>query len=414
MSYLVFCEKKSYNIFMESILTLYKIGTGPSSSHTMGPRNAAKWMRKHYPDAKKFHVILYGSLALTGKGHLTDVILRKILGKNTTFEWDIHSKIAHPNTLQIEAKCTDGNHIQRFISIGGGEILLEGEKKEKKDIYPFSNFQQIKEYCSAKSLDLSDFALFFEPNLLQKLEKVFKTMKKSIQNGLQKEGYLPGSIHAKRKAKLLYNVAIENEDSSLLRTRLVSSYAYAVSEENASGGIIVTAPTCGSSGVLPACLYYLERKYSLEEEKILRALIVAGIFGNIIRTNASISGAFAGCQAEIGTACSMASAAVTYLMGGTIEDMETAAEIAMEHHLGLTCDPIDGLVQIPCIERNATAALRALDAASLAPYLSSSRKISFDTIVKTMLDTGKDMKKEYKETASGGLAKHYSEDKEVL
>ena len=392
---------------MESLLTLYKIGIGPSSSHTMGPHKAALYMVEHYKDASSFKVTLYGSLALTGKGHLTDVILKKTLGENTPIEFDIHTKVSHPNTLKIEAIYEDKIYTHKFISIGGGEIVLKGEKIKHKDVYPFKNFCEIKEYCLNIHLDLSDFALLYEPNLLNDLKPVYEVMKKAIKNGLEKDGELPGSIHTKRKAKTLYEVKIDNEDETSLRTRLVSSYAYAVSEENASGGMIVTAPTCGSSGVLPACLYYLENKYHIKEEKIIRALIVAGIVGNVIRTNASISGAYAGCQAEIGSACSMASAASCYLLNGSIEDIETSAEMAMEHHLGLTCDPVNGLVQIPCIERNAAAALRALDASIIAPYLSLSRKISFDKIVKTMLDTGIDLKKEYKETSSGGLATHY-------
>lgn len=396
---------------MESLLTLYKIGIGPSSSHTMGPHKAAIYMKEHYPNASYFKVTLFSSLAATGKGHLTDYILKMTLGENTIIEFDHKTKVSHPNTLKIEAVCKDKTYSYVFISIGGGDIILKGEKIKHEDVYPLENFSQIKEYCLKNNLDLSEFALIYEPNLLNDLKPVYKAMKNAIKNGLSKEGELPGGIHTKRKAKILFNAKVNNENEMSLRIRLVSSYAYAVSEENASGGLIVTAPTCGSSGVLPACLYYLEDTYKLSEEKMIRGLIVAGIIGNVIRTNASISGAYAGCQAEIGSACSMASACATYLLGGTIEDIETSAEIAMEHHLGLTCDPVNGLVQIPCIERNAAAALRALDASIIAPYLSSSRKISFDTIVKTMLDTGRDMRKEYKETSYGGLATHYFDEK---
>ena len=392
---------------MESLLTLYKIGKGPSSSHTMGPENAAKWMKAHYPSAK-YHVTLFASLALTGRGHLTDVILKHVLGKDTPIDFDIETNVDHPNTMKIEAIDENGIHIHQFVSIGGGTILIDNASYQSTRVYPFKNFEEIKTYCMNEHLDLSEFALIFEPDLLIELKKVYQVMKEAIERGLSKDGELPGSIHAKRKAKTLYEIHVENEEVTAKKTRLISSYAYAVSEENASGGVIVTAPTCGSSGVLPAVLYYLENTYHFSEEKMIRALIVAGVIGNVIRSNASISGAYAGCQAEIGSACSMTSGAASYLLQGSLDDIETAAEIAMEHHLGLTCDPIDGLVQIPCIERNAASALRALDAALLAPYLSSSRKISFDMIIQTMLDTGKDMKKEYKETSSGGLAKHYN------
>ena len=277
-----------------------------------------------------------------------------------------------------------------------------------KNVYPFSSFKEIKEYCLNNNIDLAGFVYKFEDKNIKKyLNKVYITMKKSICNGLQKEGELPGNLHVVRKAKQLFNSPKSKRNMVENELRIVSSYAFAVSEENASGGLIVTAPTCGASGVLPAALFYLKEKMHLKKEKIIDALAVAGIIGNVIKENASISGAFAGCQSEIGSACSMSAGAVSYLNKQDIDVVEYAAEIALEHHLGLTCDPINGLVQIPCIERNAVASIRAIDAASLAKFLNKTRKVSFDTVIKTMYETGKDLNNNYKETSKGGLAKNY-------
>lgn len=392
---------------METIKTLYKIGAGPSSSHTMGPMYAAEYMKNKYPNCKSFEVILYGSLALTGKGHLTDKILLDTLGKNTTIIFDYKTLKDHPNTLIIKA-LEEEVHEHEFVSVGGGNILLKGETLVKEDVYPFKNFDDIKYYAFKNNKSLVDIVLEYEKDIYTYLEKVYNTMFTAVKRGLTKDGILPGGLNVERRASILIK-SVNNKDlNEDRRLKTVSSYAYAVSEENASGGIIVTAPTCGACGILPAVLFYIKQKKRLSKKKIIEALSVAGIFGNVVRENAAISGAFAGCQSEVGTACAMASAAASFLVGGTIDEMECAAEMALEHNLGLTCDPVAGLVQIPCIERNAGAAVRALDNATLAPYLSKSRKVSFDMIVKTMYETGLDLKAEYKETSIGGLAKHYT------
>ena len=299
----------------------------------------------------------------------------------------------------------------RVSLYGGGSFLINDKQIEKDDnIYPFSNFDEIKEFCKKNNLSLSEFVYKFEDKRIkQYLDKVYKTMENAIKRGLSKDGFLPGGLKVKRKAKLFLN-AKENESFDTYKIRKVSSYAYATSEENASGGTIVTAPTCGSCGVLPAVLFYLKEINHYSKEEIIDSLAVASLFGNIIKTNASLSGAYAGCQAEIGSACSMAAAACSYLSCASIEEIEYASEIAMEHHLGLTCDPVKGLVQIPCIERNAVAALRAIDASRLASFITSSSQISFDTVVQTMLETGKDLAKEYKETSLGGLARNYKKN----
>lgn len=393
---------------MKSLRYLFRIGPGPSSSHTIGPKRACEYILKLYPNSNKFIVNLYGSLALTGKGHLTDYIIKKTLGENRTIvNFDINKKVLHPNTFEILAYHDNELLInQLFISLGGGALSIDNLEE---DIYPFKNFYEIKEYCKKENILLKDFVYRFEDeNIKDYLSLIYDKMCESIQNGLTASGELPGGLHVLRKAKSLA-VNKDNESSDITRMKKVSSYAYAVSEENASGGTIVTAPTCGSSGVLPAVLYYLQNEKNFSKDEIIDALAVSSIIGNVIKQNASISGAFAGCQAEIGSACSMASAANSYLNGASIDEIEYASEIAMEHHLGLTCDPIKGLVQIPCIERNAVAALRAMDACLLASFLTSSRKISFDTVVETMYQTGLDMGKDYKETSLGGLAKNYHE-----
>lgn len=393
---------------METIKTLYKIGVGPSSSHTMGPCFAGQYMKEHFPNYNNYEVVLYGSLALTGKGHLTDKILLDTLGSNTRITFDYKTIKDHPNTLIIKASNAEGDIVEReFVSVGGGNIVLKGESIVVEDVYPFKNFDEIKAYAKENNMSLVDIVYKYEKDIYPYLESVYNTMFKAIRRGLKKEGVLPGGLQVERKAAHLVVPKSKRESKEDTKLRVLSSYAYAVSEENASGGLIVTAPTCGACGVLPAVLKYLKIKKRLTKKQIIDALCVAGLIGGVVRENAAISGAFAGCQSEIGTACSMASAAASYLFKGSLEEIECAAEMALEHHLGLTCDPISGLVQIPCIERNAAAALRALDNASLAPYLSTSRKISFDVIVKTMYETGLDLKTEYKETSTGGLAKLY-------
>ena len=391
---------------MESIRELYKIGRGPSSSHTMGPEKICKIVKDTYK-ADCYKVILYGSLALTGKGHLTDQVIKEVL---TDVEIIFSSEeVPHPNTMDVIAfKNNVEIANERYFSIGGGSILKEGEKKEEKHhIYPHSHFSEIRTYCEKHDLRLYEYVYQFEDDDFKEyLLEIWNTMKHSINEGLHTEGVLPGSLQVERKARqLLYNQ--NNRTSNELR--LVSAYAYAVSEMNSSGGLVVTAPTCGASGVLPAVLYYLRDVYKFSDIKVLDALATAGLIGNIVKHNASISGAEAGCQAEVGTACSMAASAYSELFNHSIDKIEYAAEIALEHHLGLTCDPVKGYVQVPCIERNAVAAHRAINASELAFLLMGSRKISFDMVVETMRQTGLDINEHYRETSKGGLAKLYKE-----
>lgn len=401
---------------MQSLTELYKIGNGPSSSHTMGPKRAVEIFKNKHPEATKFKVILYGSLALTGKGHLTDYIIEKTLeGVETEIKIDTEYKCeVHPNTFDIFAlKDNEVTGNWRVYSVGGGTFQVEGKKEiSKEDIYREESFTQIKEYCKENKCDLYDYVCNIEGNEISSfLKQIWESMQLTIKKGLLTDGIIHGKLNLEKRAKKLYEKKIENEDDITKQNRLLSAYAYATSEENASGGIIVTAPTCGAAGVLPAVLYYMKNKYSIEDDRIIRALAVAGVIGNVIKTNASISGAECGCQAEIGTACSMAAAAATYLLGGSIEKIENSAEIGMEHHLGLTCDPIYGYVQIPCIERNAVAAMRAMESSSLAMMLDAERKVSFDVVVETMYETGKDLQSHYRETSEGGLAKKYCKNK---
>ena len=367
-------------------------------------------------DADKFKIILYGSLALTGKGHLTDYIIKKTLeGYETEIEFDIKSECnVHPNTFDIFA--IKGEKVisnWRVYSVGGGTFQIEGKKVVTfEEVYKETSFEEIKEYCKNNECDLYDYVVTNEgKDIIGFLEEIWKSMKETIKTGLSKEGMIPGKLNLDRRAKMVFENKLKNETESQKQNRLLSSYAYATNEENASGGIIVTAPTCGASGTLPAVLYYMKEKYNFSDEKIIKALAVAGVIGNVVKTNASISGAECGCQAEVGTACSMAAAATTYLLGGTIKQIENAAEIGMEHHLGLTCDPIYGYVQIPCIERNAIAAMRAIEACDLSLILPENRKISFDVVVETMYETGQDLKSHYRETSEGGLAKKYCRNK---
>ena len=400
---------------MESLRQLYKIGHGPSSSHTMGPESACRYVLENYKDVSKVVVTLYGSLALTGKGHLTDYIIYKTFAKiQCEVKFNYYDPCKHPNTMKLEIYSKNNELIDTLTvySVGGGSIEIEGKevKSIKKDVYPFTCFDEIKKYCHDNNMALADVVYKYEDeNIKQYLDEVFEVMRNSVKEGLAIEGELPGGLNVLRKANQIYSSVTFNESDSFKQLKFVSGYAFAVSEQNASGGLIVTAPTCGASGVLPAVIFYLNRQCNVSKEKLIDALAVAGLVGNVIKRNASISGAFAGCQAEVGSACSMAAAAVAFIHGQNIEEIEYAAEIALEHHLGLTCDPINGLVQIPCIERNAVAALRAIDAANLAKILNGTRKISFDTVVKTMVETGKDLHENYRETSIGGLAKNYNQ-----
>ena len=404
---------------MQSLKELYKIGNGPSSSHTMGPKRAVEWFKNQNPTADKFDVYLYGSLAFTGKGHLTDKIIEKTLyptENNIIFDTDFVCT-RHPNTMDIVAyKNNEEIARNRIYSVGGGTIEVEGiDSAIVPNIYTLTKFEDIEKYCLENNKGLHEYVYETEkPDFKEFLKEVWEVMKNSIQLGLKEDGLIPGKLQVQRRSKKIYENNETEKDLSLKRTRLLTSYAYAVSENNASGEIIVTSPTCGASGVLPAVLYYLYTENKVSEEKIIDALAVAGLIGNIVKTNASISGAECGCQAEIGTACSMAAAAAAFLMDLNFSQIENAAEIAMEHHLGLTCDPIYGYVQIPCIERNAVGALRAVDAANMASFIKHETHISFDLVVETMYETGKDLKSHYRETSEGGLAKKYCRNKFVL
>ena len=396
---------------MESLRELYKIGSGPSSSHTMGPEKAAKLFKERfYGLADSFRVILYGSLAKTGKGHCTDTVIKKTLapfGCEIVFN-DTETELPHPNTMELFA-LSGGKEIgyEKVFSIGGGMIRSEGRTVSPPEkIYPHDTFAEIAAYCREKEIRIWEYAEIFEGiGFWDYMEEIWATMKSSVRRGLTDEGTLPGGLEVRKKAKHLLNLEHIDESAETRENRMVSSYAFAVSEQNACGGTIVTAPTCGASGVVPAVLYYQQKKRSFGDDAVLKALAAGGIIGNLIKTNASISGAECGCQAEIGTACAMAAASLAELFQLSLDKIEYAAEVSIEHHLGLTCDPICGLVQIPCIERNAVAAMRAINAVSLSGFLSDTRKISLDDVIITMRDTGRDIAGAYRETAEGGLAK---------
>lgn len=396
---------------MQSLQYLYKIGKGPSSSHTMGPFAAAQRFLQEFPDADRYQVILYGSLAKTGKGHMTDrVLLEAFQGKPCEVITDLKTPTpVHPNTLDIRGFYKDREVNRRYYSIGGGDILQDGESASPhEEVYRFNTYREISEYCYNKDIRLWEYVEECEgKGIWDYLSGIWDVMQTSIREGLEAEGVLEGGIGTQRKARYLFRQRHIDESEETKTNRLICAYAYAVSEQNASGGRIVTAPTCGSCGVVPAVLKFLQKKRGFSDTQIIHALGAGGIMGNLIKTNASISGAECGCQAEIGTACSMAAAAAAELFELNLDQIEYAAEISIEHHLGLTCDPILGLVQIPCIERNAVAAMRALNAVNLADFLADSRKISFDMVVETMYETGKDLKVIYRETGEGGLAKNY-------
>lgn len=394
---------------MESLKELYKIGRGPSSSHTMGPEKACKIFQKHNPEADRFEAILYGSLSKTGVGHGTDKVI-KVTFKPTPCDVIFNNdeiELPHPNTMDLIAY-KDGIEIKRIrvLSVGGGKVEIVGYKNvDPPKIYDLSTFSEIAEHCKKNHMRLWQYVEEVEGiEIRDYLLKIWNQMKLSIHIGLETEGVLPGGLNVKRKAKKLYSHQHIDESAQTKENRVVSAYAFAVSEQNADGEVIVTAPTCGSAGVMPSVLYYQQMKRGYTDLEIIRALETGGIIGNLIKTNASISGSECGCQAEIGTACAMASAALGELFGLEIDKIEYAAEIAIEHHLGLTCDPICGLVQIPCIERNAVAAMRAINAVSLASFLSDTRKISVDEVIEVMRMTGKDIPGRYRETAEGGLA----------
>ena len=395
---------------MESLRYLYKIGRGPSSSHTMGPDKAARLFKSMYPAADAFRVDLFGSLSETGRGHKTDVAIRDALQPvpaEVRFAGTPDTPLEHENTMDFYA-LQGGKEIgrARILSVGGGEIKVVGAPQySNPQIYRENSFAAISAYCAANNLRLSDYVFQNEDDTFRAyLHEIWQTMQQSILDGLTTRGVLDGGLGVERKAQLLYQQTHIDESETTKENRLVCAYAFAASEQNAGGGTVVTAPTCGSCAVVPAVLKYMQDKRGFSDDDILRALAVGGLIGNLVKTNASISGAECGCQAEIGTACSMAAAALCELFGMGLGQIEYAAEVAMEHMLGLTCDPVCGLVQIPCIERNAIAAMRAINALSLANFLSNTRRVSFDTVVATMYRTGKDISARYKETSQAGLA----------
>jgi len=398
---------------MKSIRELYKTGYGPSSSHTMGPQKACSLFKKTYTDADRFKVILYGSLAMTGRGHLTDRVIEDTLpGVEVVF--DETSVTEHPNTMDIYGFAPQGkSYFWRVFSVGGGSIQIEGEGEFKTpEIYPHQNFDEIKAYCQAEKIRLPQYVERFEgPEIWEFLNRVYESMHATIDRGINTIGVLPGELRVQRRAHQLYNGIYPGETPEIKENRMVSAYAFAAAEENASGHQVVTGPTCGSSGVVPAVLRYLEEYHHASKQKCLEALATAAVIGNVIKHNATLSGAIAGCQAEIGSATSMAAAMDAEILGFSIDQIEYAAEVSMEHQLGLTCDPILGYVQIPCIERNAMGALRAIDSCRLAYFLTASRKISFDMVIDTMYQTGKDIHNKYRETGIGGLAQLYTKIK---
>lgn len=397
---------------MKSIKELYRIGTGPSSSHTMGPRKAAEMFLTRHPEAASFKVTLYGSLAATGKGHMTDVAIIDTLEPTAPVDLIWQPKIFlpfHPNGMNFIALDADGNELENWTvySVGGGALAEDNKQAsiESPEVYGMNSMTEILDWCEHTGKSYWEYVKECEdPDIWDYLREVWNTMKESVQRGLEQEGVLPGPLNLRRKASTYY-IRATGYKASLQSRGLVFAYALAVSEENASGGKIVTAPTCGSCGVMPAVLYHLAKSRDFSEMRILRALATAGLIGNIVKQNASISGAEVGCQGEVGVACAMASAAANQLFGGSPAQIEYAAEMGLEHHLGMTCDPVCGLVQIPCIERNAYAAARALDANLYSSFTDGIHRVSFDKVIQVMKQTGHDLPSLYKETSEGGLAK---------
>ena len=395
---------------MKSIKELFRIGYGPSSSHTMGPRRAAEMFLQKHPEAATFEITLYGSLAATGKGHMTDVALLDVM-PNAKIIWrsDIFLDY-HPNGMTFKSFDNEGKTTDEWtvFSIGVGALAEEGKNIESVDIYTMTTMTEILDYCNKTGKSYWEYVEECEGvEIWDYLADIWNVMKESVEAGLDAEGVLPGPLHLRRKAAT-YNIKATGYQDNLRSRGLVFAYALAVSEHNASGGKIVTAPTCGSCGVLPGVLYHLWKSKNINEVRILRALATAGLFGNIVKQNASISGAEVGCQGEVGVACAMAAAAANQLFGGSPTQIEYAAEMGLEHHLGMTCDPVCGLVQIPCIERNAYAAARALDSNIYASFSDGLHRVSFDKVVSVMKQTGHDLPSLYKETSKGGLAKDYN------
>lgn len=415
---------------MKSIKDIYKIGKGPSSSHTMGPFKAVRHYMENHPDTFGLNVTLYGSLAATGKGHLTDIAIEEAFStwKPTDKEtFEIHPNRSgkviiewkpketlplHPNGMKIASSDENGiiSEEWTYYSIGGGDIRCVEcpiETAEETSTYTMTTLREIKYWCINTGKTYWEYVQECEgkdSGVWEHLELVWKVMQEAVERGLEQEGVLPGPLSLRRKA-LSYHVRAFGQGDTFKTRGLVFAYALAVSEENASGGTIVTAPTCGSCGVLPSILYHMKTRYNFSDARIIRALATCGLIGSIVKHNASVSGAEVGCQGEVGVACAMAAAAVAQLMGGSPSQIEYAAEMGLEHHLGLTCDPVQGLVQIPCIERNAYAAARAMDAGIYALYTDGRHMVSFDQAVAVMKQTGHDLPSLYKETSEGGLAK---------
>ncbi len=377
----------------------------------MGPQKAASIFSDRYHDAAGFEVTLYGSLAATGKGHMTDLAILNTMPAPTNIVWKPEVVLPfHPNGMRFKAfnaaKELKGEWL--VFSIGGGNLAEEGKQSEQPDIYPLNKMTDILDWCERSGKTYWEYVYEYEnqKEIEDYMMEVWQVMKAAVERGLQAEGVLPGPLNLSRKAAM-YHIKASGYTHTLKSRGLVYSYALAVSEENASGGRVVTAPTCGSSGVMPAVLYHLSKSYEFPDLRILRALVTAGLVGDIVRTNASIAGAEVGCQGEVGVACAMAAAAANQLFGGSPAQVEYAAEMALEHHLGMTCDPVCGLVQIPCIERNAYAAARALDSNIYSSFSDGKHRVSFDKVVETMKETGKDLPSLYKETSQGGLARDY-------
>lgn len=393
---------------MESIKKIYRVGLGPSSSHTMGPRKAAEQFKNRTPQAAKYRVTLYGSLAATGKGHFTDkAIIDSLAPIEVELVWKPETFLPfHNNAMLFEALDINADVVDKWeiYSVGGGNLADQNTHFTQEHIYEHNTMTEILKYIERHGLTYWEYVLNHEgEDIWDFLNERWKIMQNTVEQGLQNEGVIPGGLCLKRKAATYY-VKARSYKPSLQGRCFVMAYALATAEENAAGGLIVTAPTCGSSGVLPAVLYHLKNNHEFSDKAILKAMATAALFANVIKTNASISGAEVGCQGEIGSACAMSAAAANQIFGGSPQQIEYAAEIALEHNLGLTCDPICGLVQIPCIERNAFAALRALDANLYSMLSDGKHIISFDKVVDTMNLTGKDLPSLYKETAEGGLA----------
>jgi len=395
---------------LRSIKEIFVIGHGPSSSHTMGPYFACQYILNKYKDEKikEIEVILYGSLALTGKGHLTDAIIELALKDiNHKITFNTKTVKGHPNTMTFKIKTAKKTISENVVSIGGGSIVTVDniETINEGETYPHQHMSEVQKYCEDNDMSFYDYVMKFEKeDLTPYFEKVLKTMDEAVERGLLTEGYLPGKLKVKRKAKSMYEAMEETSLGVNDVAMNVAIHSFAVAEENAAGGIIVTAPTCGSAGVIPGCVKYLRMK-GVSDKNIVRGLMVAGLFGIICKMNASVSGAEAGCQAEIGVACSMAAAMIAFCFGKNIVDIIQSAEIALEHSLGLTCDPVDGYVQIPCIERCAIYAIKAINAVKLAIIIPNDNiHVSYDDSIRTMYLTGLDMNKKYKETSLGGLA----------